>query len=268
LTPRRHLPSVSIVFVADRFRKKALCVAVAIYAATLREYSNGMHPPSGSSNRIGAAKSGHRKSLEFKCGSGRHCVALLLRHGGPPMPDPEFKSALRRYARIREVAFVLARAKAESRSGVEAPFRFEPIDQLALDAWQSTLHRPQPFGHGGWNWAAVVRPVWRRPCGFSLALWSESQLCGMMVGRVSRRRRSGRRHTLSLPYLEGNPDRRHPLRACGDRGTSPQQPLTVGHAHRRGSRVPAHVRWARGAGAAASAADEASSAPARGAVKP
>lgn len=50
------------------------------------------------------------------------------------------------------------------------------------------------------------------PAGFPLAIWSGGQLCGLMVGRPSKRRRSGYRHTLSLHFLEANPDRGHPPR--------------------------------------------------------
>lgn len=86
------------------------------------------------------------------------------------------------------------------------------IDALAIEAWRDTWQRGHALGYGGWDWSGLVAPVWRRPTGFYLAVWSGETLCGLAVGRTSRRRRSGQRHTLSVHFLEGNPDTRHPLR--------------------------------------------------------
>lgn len=128
------------------------------------------------------------------------------------MPASGFRAALQRYAQIRAVVFDVAWENASRRLHVDAPFRFAPIDLATLDVWRATWTKPHPFRYGGWDWNAIVQPIWRRPAGLSLAVWSADRLCGLLAGRPSRRGSDGHRHTLSLHYLEGNADRNHPLR--------------------------------------------------------
>jgi hypothetical protein len=158
------------------------------------------------------------------------------RSTSPPMPDPDLRRAHQQYARIRSVAYAVARQQVMTRGAVASPFRFADIDRTALDVWQAAWDRQQPFGYGSWDWRAIIRPIWRRPAGFPLAIWSGSHLCGMMAGRPSKRRPSGRRHTLSLYYLEGNPHRAHPLR-----GHVAALALTAAEAYARALGI-SHVR--------------------------
>jgi hypothetical protein len=125
------------------------------------------------------------------------------------MPDSEYHRALQRYARLRRLAYDLAERLAAPASG---SIRLTDIDAQALDVWRATWDRAHPLGYGGWDWSGLVERISRRPSAFQVAIWSGEQLCGLAVGRVSRRRASGRRHTLSVHFLEGNPHREHPLR--------------------------------------------------------
>lgn len=126
----------------------------------------------------------------------------------PPMPDSEYHQALQRYARLRRLAYDLAERLATPGDG---SIRLTDIDPHALDVWRATWNRAHPLGYGGWDWPGLVERISRRPSAFQVAIWSGEQLCGLAVGRVSKRRPSGRRHTLSLHFLEGNPHRAHPL---------------------------------------------------------
>jgi hypothetical protein len=126
------------------------------------------------------------------------------------MPASEYQQALQRYARLRRLAYDLAERLADA-SGAAA-VRLTDIDAHALDAWRSTWVRAHPLGYGGWDWEGLVGRVCTRPSAFQVAIWSGDELCGLAVGRVSRRRPSGRRHTVSVHYLEGSPRREHPLR--------------------------------------------------------
>jgi hypothetical protein len=140
------------------------------------------------------------------------------------MDNSEFRQALQRYSILRQAAYRAAEAEARRNGLIRSSFRFSEIDLAALHAWRSTWRGIQPFGYGAWDWEGLVRPIWRRPSGFHLAIWSGADLCGLAVGRASKRRPSGDRHLLSVHFLEGNPDPRHPLKgqvadlaiACAD----------------------------------------------------
>ena len=127
------------------------------------------------------------------------------------MHHSDFHQALQRYAQLQRIAFDQAQETARLTSG-RADIRLTDIDAVALDAWRSSWLRPQALGYGGWDWTAIVAPLRRRPSAFRLAIWCGSQLCGLAVGRASKRRRSGIRHSLSVHYLESIPDPLHPLR--------------------------------------------------------
>ena len=125
------------------------------------------------------------------------------------MPDSEYHQALQRYARLRRLAYDLAERLATPAAG---SIRLTGIDPHALDAWRTTWNRAHPLGYGGWDWSGLVERICRRPSAFQVAIWSGEQLCGLAVGRMSKRRPSGQRHTVSVHFLEGNPSRQHPLR--------------------------------------------------------
>lgn len=126
------------------------------------------------------------------------------------MPDSEYQQALQRYARLRRLAYE-AVERLGGRGGATG-LRLTDIDSHALDVWRSTWIHMHPLGYGGWDWDGLVARVHTRPSAFQVAIWSGGELCGLAVGRLSKRRPSGRRHTISVHYLEGNPLREHPLR--------------------------------------------------------
>jgi hypothetical protein len=125
------------------------------------------------------------------------------------MPDYGYHQALQRYARLRRLAFDLAERLA---TPAAVSIRLTDIDPHALDVWRATWDGAHPLGYGGWEWPGLVERISRRPSAFQVAIWSGEQLCGLAVGRMSKRRPSGRRHTVSVHFLEGNPHREHPLR--------------------------------------------------------
>ncbi len=126
------------------------------------------------------------------------------------MPHPEFYEALQRYAHLRRLAYDLTERVAHPTAA--ARVRLTDIDPHALDAWRRTWRHSHPLRYGGWDWDGLVGRVRRRPSAFQVAIWSGNALCGLAVGRVSRRRPSGRRHTISVHFLEGSPHADHPLR--------------------------------------------------------
>lgn len=128
------------------------------------------------------------------------------------MPESEFRRALRHYGMIREAAFRAAEADVRENGLPRHPVRFAPIDAGALEVWRATWVRSHALRYGDGDWEGLVGAVWRRPTAFHLAIWSGKQLCGLSVGRASKRRSCGRRHTLSLHFIEANPDPGHPLK--------------------------------------------------------
>jgi hypothetical protein len=156
-------------------------------------------------------QSGHAKTLAFA--SQQADIGRLSIPRRPPLPmhDPEFSAALQRYAELRRLAY----RRVERLAGemhVPAPVRLADIDLAALEAWRATWRQRHPLGYGGWNWPGIVERIRSRPSAFRLAIWSGECLCGLAVGRCSKRRTSGTRHTVSVHFLEGNADSRHPLR--------------------------------------------------------
>lgn len=128
----------------------------------------------------------------------------------PTMPISEFREAQERYARIRHSAYRIVEKRIEARSSI--PVHLADIDRHALAIRRRTWTYPHWSGAGGWNWDKLAHSVLRRPSGFPVAVWSGDRLLGLAVGRASRRRASGMRHTLSIHYVEAHPDPLHPLR--------------------------------------------------------
>ena len=138
--------------------------------------------------------------------------------------DP-FRAAHRRYAVLRTLAYenALEEARAYAASGavrealgrrlLEGDPRVTGLDQTAHAAWDATWRdRRHWTGAGGWPWDRTAQRFCQRPQAFHLAIWSGERLCGLAAGRPSRRTRIGHRHTLSVHYLESDPDETHPLR--------------------------------------------------------
>lgn len=61
-------------------------------------------------------------------------------------------------------------------------------------------------GAAGWDWDRIVQRQPRSPDNVDLAIWSGETLCGLMVGRLSKRRTR-----LLLEVIEGAPFVPHPL---------------------------------------------------------
>jgi hypothetical protein len=140
-------------------------------------------------------------------------VAFLVQNPTPPqMRDSDFKDALQYYAERRELAFRVSEDDARQNSAIRHPVRFSEISPAVLDQWRVTWQGSQTFGYGGWDWEGIARPLWRRPSSFHLAIWSGAHLCGLAAGRASKRRPCGRRHTLSIHFMEANPGPEHPLK--------------------------------------------------------
>lgn len=123
-----------------------------------------------------------------------------------------FRLAQQNYARRRRIAYAVVQDEAVRSALVRADVRLVETDERALEAWRATWSGPHPTGQGSWDWERLLRRAWRRPSAFHLAIWSGERLCGLAVGRVSKRRPAGVRHTVSVHFIESSHDRGHPLR--------------------------------------------------------
>lgn len=83
-----------------------------------------------------------------------------------------------------------------------AELRFADIRGSTLDTWWHSWTGVHGSGAGGWDWPAIVGRVPRRAAVLPLAIWYGTDLCGLAVGYLSRCRRSGVRHTVTLTFLE------------------------------------------------------------------
>jgi hypothetical protein len=128
------------------------------------------------------------------------------------MPNVPFWLAKQNYARLRRNAFDMVVRDAVDAGGIRVPLRLTETDEKTLEAWRATWNGPHPSGFGNWNWDRLLRRAWRRPSAFHAAVWSDDILCGLGVGRLSKRRLTGIRHTISVHYVESAHDPGHPLR--------------------------------------------------------
>jgi hypothetical protein len=128
------------------------------------------------------------------------------------MSDNSFHRAQDRYARIRRVAYAIVRDNAVAAGHTHAPLRLAECDPYTLSVWRASWEGPHPSGWGGWDWEPLLRHAWRHPAAFHLAIWSDKALCGLAVGRVSNRDRSGFRLAVFVDYIESAHDANHPLR--------------------------------------------------------
>jgi|GEM_PF-2923183 len=128
------------------------------------------------------------------------------------MPNLHFWRAKQDYARRRRIAYDTVRGEAAQTGFISVPLRIEETNEHTVAAWQATWRGPHPSGAGSWDWDRLLRRAWRRPSAFHVAIWSGEVLCGLGVGRVSKRRAFGLRHTISVHFVESAHDRGHPLR--------------------------------------------------------
>jgi hypothetical protein len=128
------------------------------------------------------------------------------------MQSVPFWLAKQHYAGIRRNAFDLVVRDAVDAGGIRVPLRLTETDEKTVEAWRTSWKGSHPSGFGNWNWDHLLRRAWRRPSAFHVAVWSEHILCGLGVGRLSKRRLTGVRHTISVHYVESAHHAKHPLR--------------------------------------------------------
>lgn len=123
-----------------------------------------------------------------------------------------FLQTVRRFRELQDGALAIT-SEAVTRTGaISAPVELSLYDRAAESAWRLTWQGVEhPSGSGGWHWPDLVTNRWRRPEAFRLAIWSGSTLCGLAIGHPSKTRPVGRRHTISVDFMEGAPFP-HPLR--------------------------------------------------------
>lgn len=128
------------------------------------------------------------------------------------MPNVPFWLAKQHYAELRRAAYHDVVRNARAAGAIPVPLRLADTNEETLAVWRSTWRDAHPSGFGNWNWEPILRRAWRRPSAFHVAVWSGEQLCGLGVGRLSKRRLIGIRHTISLHCVESAHDAGHSLR--------------------------------------------------------
>jgi hypothetical protein len=119
---------------------------------------------------------------------------------------PAYADARHRHAKARAEAYDLAGFLAVQRGLCGPDLRFSDIDEEALAAWQRAWRSTHPSGAGGWNWRTLVEGLPRRAAVLPVAIWYGTDLCGLALGQLSRRRFNGSRHTVTLTYVERRPE--------------------------------------------------------------
>lgn len=84
--------------------------------------------------------------------------------------------------------------------------RIADIDTEALSEWKRTWLGKHPSGAGGWHWPSLVDHLPRRAAILPMAIWHGGDLCGLALGRASRRRLNRSRHTVTLTHVERRPE--------------------------------------------------------------
>jgi hypothetical protein len=84
------------------------------------------------------------------------------------------------------------------------------IDGTALRAWREIWVPTMPEGEewSDWDWEVEMNNWKGEMARFELAIWSDDQLCGLAVGKPSRRRQC-----LGIHGLQGSPVEYHPLKS-------------------------------------------------------
>lgn len=128
------------------------------------------------------------------------------------MPNVPFWLAKQHYARIRRSAYDLVEREVWETGFVRVPLRITDTDAHTVAVWRETWSGAHPTGQGSWRWDRLLARAWRRPAAFHVAIWSGEHLCGLGVGRTSKRRLDGVRHTISVHFIESAHSIDHPLR--------------------------------------------------------
>ncbi|MBB4638237.1 hypothetical protein FHS01_004297 [Longimicrobium terrae] len=118
-----------------------------------------------------------------------------------------YASARRRHADIRSDVYSFVRDQYVRAGVVTTDLRVTDIDRTAMEAWSGTwMGRRHPADAGAWNWPLLIECMPRRAAILPVALWSGDDLCGLILGRASRHRQTGVRHTVTLTYVERRPE--------------------------------------------------------------
>lgn len=112
-----------------------------------------------------------------------------------------------RYHHARRNTFGRTIASARQK-GLKRDVVITEIDGRTLEVWQTSWRSRQHWtGEGGFPWDLLSRRFRRKPRSFHAAFWSDTLLCGLAVGWLSKGHQQ-----LTLHLLESAPDARHPLR--------------------------------------------------------
>ncbi len=118
-----------------------------------------------------------------------------------------YRRAHARYYLARRTTFQQTLASARRR-GLRRDVAITELDRHALEVWQiSWRNRRHWTGEGGFAWDLLSQRYRKKPRSFHAAFWSDTVLCGMVVGWLSKGHQQ-----LTLHFLESAPDARHPLR--------------------------------------------------------
>lgn len=128
------------------------------------------------------------------------------------MPISAYRLAHQYYARLRRRAYDLVEREVLKAGFVHVPLRITETDEHTVAVWYAAWRGRHPTGYGNWEWDRILAKARRRPSAFHVALWSGETLCGLAVGRLSKRRLVGVRHTVSVHFMESSHDAYHPLR--------------------------------------------------------
>jgi hypothetical protein len=160
---------------------------------------------------MGAAQSGHIKSLAFRPNAA-DIACTSFPSARDPMPISAYRLAQQYYARLRRNAYDQVEREVWEAGFVRVPLRITDTDAHTVAAWRAQWGGAHPTGDGNWEWDRILARAWRRPAAFHVAIWSGEHLCGLAVGRASKRRLTGVRHTISVHFIESAHSIDHPLR--------------------------------------------------------
>jgi len=133
-------------------------------------------------------------------------VPLRLRLAPTRMLE-SYEEAKARHDEFRLAAYESARRDAIAAFHLGSELQLADIDARAIYEWRRTwAGRKHATGTGGWNWTSLVEQQPRRATRLTLAIWYGGDLCGLVIGRTSRHRATGARHTITLTHAERRPE--------------------------------------------------------------
>ncbi len=117
-----------------------------------------------------------------------------------------YVEARRKYSSFLTIAYQYV--KELNIKAIPRSFELRHIDERALDIWERIWKSHYKKGSpGGWNWRELLRRYRKETAKYvDLAIWSDLQLCGLAIGKLSK----SNSHC-SIYYVEGCPIT-HPLK--------------------------------------------------------